>query len=270
MIQSVEHFFTNKDFRGHIKLLLQLLEQNIPFAFNRISDGELFILNNQSIELTARGALIDGVGVNRQSFSKWDCKSFDPQRDTFITSQLPSVLSSDNPLYLLGLPCICCADPREVINIRTKSAATWTWANLLVNGNYPFFIEKLLPQLQSMPLMAAVNHAATDSLFNPCPAYSRFNVPDDVIQSADKVVQDFLYECSKLKDGTVVLVGASVVAKIMIHKGFSAFPSLSFIDIGTTLNPLLSLGLGRDYLRDYWLTRPLHLRSPYSSRLCIW
>lgn len=262
--------FDCKDFRSHIQSILKLLEEDIPYAFNRISDGELFILQGKAIELGKRGALIDGVKVNQQRFSRWDQKSFDPDRDRYIAAELPKTLHSTNPLYLLGLPCPCCCNIGDVERIRRESSAKQTWANLLVNGNYSYFIEEVFPRIQDKSVMAAVNHHAKVDAFSSCKSFTHFRIPDNVIQRAQRVVEEFVDQCSVLEDRTVVLVGASVVAKIMIHKAFSIFPNLTFIDIGTTLNPLLGLGLGRDYLRGYWLGSTNRSFSAYSKRQCVW
>lgn len=262
--------FDCRNFRSHIQSILKLLEEDIPFAFNRISDGELFILQGKAIELGERGALIDGVKVNQQRFSRWDQKSFDPDRDRYIAAELPKTLHSTNPLYLLGLPCPCCCNIGDVERIRRVSSANQTWANLLVNGNYKYFIEEVFPCIQDKRVMAAVNHQAKVDAFSSCNAFKHFKIPDNVIQKAPFIVDEFIDQCSVLEDRTVVLVGASVVAKIMIHKAFSMFPNLTFIDIGTTLNPLLGLGLGRDYLRGYWLGATNRSVSPYARRQCVW
>lgn len=262
--------FDVKDFGRHIRLVLSLLRKDIPFAFNRISDGELFMLQGKEIELGENGALINGVAVNHQRFTKWDQKSFKPERDTYIATELPKVLQSTNPLYLLGLPCPCCCNVNDARRIRQESSATQTWANLLVNANYKYFIESVFPCIQEKRVMAAVNHHATVDAFSSCASFAHFKVPDNAIQEAPTVVEEFLDRCSSLHDGTVVLVGASVVAKIMIHRAFAMFPNLSFMDIGTTLNPLLGLGLGRDYLRGYWLRSSKRSFSAYAARACVW
>lgn len=270
MYDKGNSIFAEKDFRSHIRLVEMLLRKGVPFAFNRISDGEMFMLQRRRIELGARGAEIDGIVVNRQKFSKWDEKSFDPERDTYILSELPKVLQSTNPLYLLGVPCPCCGEKSEIQWVRNASSATLTWANLLVNSNYKYFIESVFPYIQTQRVMAALNHIAKEDAFSSCPSFSHFKVPNNVIQCAQLVVERFLERCSSLQRGTVVLVGASVVAKIMIHKGYKEYPNLTFIDVGTTLNPIVGLGLGRDYLRDYWLRTTKRQRSPYSDRICIW
>jgi len=262
--------FNVKDFNAHIRLILRLLEQDIPFAFNRISDGELFMLQGKGIELGESGAMIDGIKVNQQRFSKWDQKSFRPERDRYIVNELPKVLHSTHPLYLLGLPCPCCTNITDVRRIRRESSASQTWANLLVNANYSYFIESVFPRIQEKRVMAAVNEHATVDAFSSCQSFIHFKIPNNAIQKAEDIVLNFLDQCSNLKDGTVVLVAASVVAKIMIHKAFIMFPNLSFVDVGTTLNPLLRLGLGRDYLRGYWLRSSNRSYSPYSGRMCVW
>ena len=269
MLNSSPEQLQIKSFQDHLLFVNKLLLNGIPFAFNRISDGELYMLNNVPIELRADGASIGRRAVNRQNFHPWDHKDFNPDRDNYLVNSLKSVLNSKNPYYLLGLPCPCCCNPDHVSEIRAHSRnCTQTWANLLVNANYKPFIETTLPILQERRVMCAINYRGSTDLFsgqNP----NKFNIPDNVIQMLPEVLEKFLNECSRLAPDTVVLVGASAAAKVMIHQAFDLYPRLSFIDIGTTLNPLLGLGMGRDYLRTYW-KKSDHQNSPYAHRVCIW
>lgn len=260
--------FEEKDFRKHLEIFNSLIDCRIPFAFNRFSDGELFMIRNKSIQLSSSGGYIDGKKVNNQSFLPWDQKSFDPKNDTSIIKDLWYALQQDSNNYLLGLPCPCCASPHDVDFLRKNSRSSTTWANLLLNANYGHFIETTLPKILVRPIHTALNHVADLSLFSMAPETSSTQIPDNVLQHMDHVEQQFFNDCSYLVNDTVVLVGASAAAKILIAKGNKIYPNLTFIDVGTTLNPLIRLGLGRDYLASYW--KKNSPTSAYANRVCIW
>ena len=188
-----------------------------------------------------------------------------------IVEGLQKALSHDSQNYILGLPCPCCSDPAAVEECRqqAKKSAT-SWANLLLNANYNHFIDIMLNLILERPVMAAVNYRCDISLFNVCPMFKWFKIPDGVLQKAPTTCDRFLEACSKLPDHTVVLVSASAVAKIMIQKGNQYFPSLTFLHVGTTLNPLLKLGLGRDYLYNYWKPKTAASQNGYGGQTCIW
>ena len=264
----MKHLFDRKNFTDHLLNIDKLLESGESFAFNRISDGELFMLLGKSIELGDKGAVINNCKVNTQKFFRWDAKSFEPSQDHYVRSELLKALEYSSENYLIGLPCPCCADPRHVNLCRKYSERSIsTWANLLLNNNYAHFINVTLNLILSKPVMAAINLESDTTLFSGCPSFELFKIPNGVIQAAESTCQKFLDKCASLQDGTIVLVSASAVAKIMIYKGNQLFPKLTFIDIGTTLNPYLRLGLGRDYLIHFWKKNSPTL---YGNRMCYW
>ena len=264
----MRHLFDHKHFSTHLLAIDKLLENGANFAFNRISDGELFMLLGRSIELSDNGASINGFKVNTQKFSRWDTKSFEPKQDHYVRSELLKALKHSSENYIIGLPCPCCAEDQYVKLCREHSGGSiTTWANLLLNGNYSHFIDVTLNLILSRPVMAAINLESDTTLFNICPSFELFEIPNGVIQLAEDTCNRFLDKCASLEDGTVVLVSASAVAKIMIYKGNKIFPNLTFMDIGTTLNPYLRLGLGRDYLIHFWKK---NTPTQYGNRTCIW
>ena len=226
------------------------------------------MLLGKKIVLGDKGALIDNRRVNTQNFSRWDAKYFEPNQDHYVRSELLKALEHSSENYLIGLPCPCCAEP-QYVNLCRKHAknSISTWANLLLNCNYPHFIHVTLNLILSRPVMAAINLESDTTLFSSCSSFDLFKIPNGVIQSAENTCQKFLDKCASLKDGTIVLVSASAVAKIMIYQGNKLFPKLTFIDIGTTLNPYLRLGLGRDYLIHFWKKKS---PTQYGNRKCYW
>ena len=265
---QMKAIFQEKNFYSHLLKIDKLISQNIDFAFNRISDGELFMLQGKEIKLSSEGAVINNQIVNRQRFNKWDEKSFNAMEDTYIVNGLRKALTHSSQNYIIGLPCPCCADIHAVEECRLQAnEAATTWANLFVNANYNHFINTTLNLILERPVMAAVNHRCDTTLFKACPLFKWFKIPDGVIQKAPLVCEKFLDACSVLPDHTIVLVSASAAAKIMIQAGNQYFSKLTFIDIGTTLNPLLRLGLGRDYLNNYWKPKS---STHYGNQKCVW
>ncbi|WP_320675945.1 hypothetical protein [Prochlorococcus sp. MIT 1300] len=265
---DIKEKFEYKNFQAHLRELNRLIELKVPFAFNRISDGELFMMDGLGIDLAADGAKIAGKKVNLQKFASWDHKTFNPNTDHQIAKGLHNALKCRMKNYIIGLPCPCCCDPNKVAQIRRETNSIQSWANLLVNHNYKGFIETSLPLILDRDVLIAINEHADITLFSTCPSVKWVPVPNGVLQKIDPFREKFLHECSLAKPGSLVLIGASAAAKILIHEGFKHFPWLSFIDIGTTLNPFLKLGLGRDYLNSYW--KPKTSPQGYGNRICIW
>jgi hypothetical protein len=267
-MQNLRELFYKKSYSEHIHNVHSLLVNHIPFAYTRISDGEVTMLKGGSIELMPTGALVEGRRVNFQKFKSWDEKSFDPNRDRSILMGLMHVISYSSDNFLIGLPCPCCTTREIACDYQRRVPGIQTWANLLINHNYPFFIQAILPALQDRQIFPVVNISANyQSLFGNL-AFDKLSVPNNVLQVYDEFENSFLDHCSRLDNSSVVLVGASAAAKILIMRGNMLFPKLTFIDIGTGLNPLLGLGTGRFYLDIYW-KHPLSYGQIFNKH-CAW
>ena len=62
------------------------------------------------------------------------------------------------------------------------------------------------------------------------------------------------------------LFSASTFSKFAIHQLFDSFPTNTYIDIGTTINPLISMRSDRTYLRQFWLGE----KGNDLEKTCIW
>lgn len=258
---------SNKDFKEHILIFHQLINQGFPFAFSRISDGELLMLRGGSMALTHNGAYIGKTKVNKQNFKPWDYKSYNATDDHALLELLIEAIQLKLDGYILGLPCRCCVGNEGFHSVLKLTKTHCSWANLLVNSNYPYFIEKIIPCIQNTgrQVVLAVNKRSSTLAFTSNRPI-HVPVPDNVFQNYKSFFCSLESNLSKADDDAIVLIGASTIAKIAIPQFYQRYPSMTFIDIGTTLNPLLGLDAGRDYLISYWKGIP----TEFGSRICIW
>jgi hypothetical protein len=71
-----------KNFEDDFYRLLKLLKIREPFAFNRFSDGELYILQNKELILDAQQVKV-GPDVMEGIYKPEDFKSFHPEEHSF-------------------------------------------------------------------------------------------------------------------------------------------------------------------------------------------
>ena len=236
-------------------MLQEKLKAGESFAFTRFSDGEMNIMKNQHLILDNKSTRIDGetAGIKYDSI---DHKEFDPEKHAFVRDKLMSAYKFDKDNYFVGLSCPCCVGHQNndwMKKQRGTDDKHLTWANLLVNSNYPIFLEHMVPLLKEREVVFVCNKKST---FNELP----FEIKKDFRIGKNAMVNDLhlseeigsWIKQDKIKDH-VFLFSASTLSNLLIYELFRDFPNNTYIDVGTTLHPLMSMPLQRNYLKGYWL-----------------
>ena len=128
-----------KTFRGDIEFFYDKLVNKENFGVTRFGDGELVIVRNNSIDLTDK---------NTGEFKY----NPDDESDSFYREQLINSLTYKDDNYYVGCACPCCIGTKNSTSLRNKSeqkVENMTWANIFVNSNYNFFMEKFVPIFDS-------------------------------------------------------------------------------------------------------------------------
>ena len=261
---------SEKSFTNDFYTILELLKKGTPFAFNRFSDGELFILQNKELILGDNLIKI-GEKVSAGPYVKEDHKHFNPKEHGFVRDRLLEAFKHRQVGYYKGLGCPCCIGNDNFlwqfkVLSEDKAEANLTWSNLLVNGNYPRFINEMFPVFSRYPVVFIGNEKAELSAL-PFVVKS-FKV------GYNAMINDYpLIE--KMKDwirmnkiqGHLFLFSASSFSKMAIHQLYSEFPLNTYLDVGTTLNGFINMSIERQYLGDYWYRKP----SPSDIfKICRW
>ena len=151
-----------KNFREHFNNFKEKLREQEHFAFSRFSDGEMYILQNKELKLDK--SLIQ-IGERKQGgvYQAPDFKHFDPKEHGFYQQKLVESLQYKQPNYYKGISCSCCVGKEQFdwqIDLAGGDDEFLTWANLWVNGNYPFFIREILPIFYSRDCVFVGHHDA--------------------------------------------------------------------------------------------------------------
>jgi len=250
-----------KTFRGHFEMLLKKLEDGEHIAYSRFSDGELRIMQNVELVL-ASGHCKIGKKVSPNQYKKEDHKHFIPSEHAFYREKLMEAYRFKKEKYFVGLSCRCC-----VGNSDFKQMLEWydgdsesdnlTWANLFLNGNYPLFMEKIVPLFSKKKIVYILNeNANTKNL--PFEVVKEFKVGFNCFVNNYDMIEE-IKEWIKKNDieDHIFLFSASSLSNLMIHQLFDFCDKNAYLDIGTTLNPMLGMQAKRGYHTG-------------NKKMCIW
>lgn len=256
-----------KNFEDDFYKLLTLLKAGEPFAFNRFSDGELYIFQNKELILDARQVKI-GDQVVGSVYHEEDFKRFHPEEHAFYRDRLVDSFKFTGRNYFKGLSCRCCVGDENFqwqLDFHGEYDDNFTWANLLVNGNYPKFIREMYPVFNDYKTVFICNKKNDLSVLP-------FVVKDFRV-GYNAMVNDYgLIEVIKnwidenKVEGHLFLFSATSFSKMAIHQLYEHCDRNTYLDVGTTLNPFMNMRLDRTYLKSFWLGE----KGKDLNKICIW
>jgi hypothetical protein len=263
-----------KDFVVDFYEILELLEEEIPFAFSRFSDGELRVLQNKTLILNEN---FWQVGDERRSLSyaKEERKEFIPEDHSFFQEKLVEAFQFKKENYFKGLSCRCCVGNEDFdwqINLHGPGDDKHlTWANLLINGNYPLYWNEMVPEFKNHDVVMICNEAATlDNL--PFEVKKDFRVGHNCMINDYNIIDEIksYIETNEIENH-LFLFSAATLSNYLIYELYKSYDNNQYMDVGSSLNPVLNLDgwkNTRGYLSYHWLKVP----DPdgYATRLCEW
>jgi len=190
---------------------------------------------------------------------------FNPDTDEFYKNKLIECFQHEQENYFKG---ICFSEDIGIRDyqwqwglIQEHDKNFITWANLLINGNYADFMEKMVPLFMNKKIIYVCNKLANiDNL--------PFEITKDFRIGQNCQVNDYgLIEEMKawVKNNNiqncVFLFSAATLSNYLIYELYKQFPNNTYLDIGSTLNPIMGLHGwkgSRFYLREYWLGERPH------------
>ena len=164
--------------------------------------------------------------------------------------------------YFVGLSCRCCvgnSDFKEMCdwydgNIESDNL---TWANLFLNNNYPRFMNEFVPLLKGKEVVYILNENATLNDL-PFKVKKDFRVGENCIINNYELIEDIKqWMIENDINDHIFLFSASSLSNYMVHQLFDFNEKNTYIDVGTTLNPLLKMKARRGYHNG-------------NNKICIW
>lgn len=229
--------------RDDFNLFLALLEVGTPFSFIRFSDGEMEVIRNHAFSISS-GTVVWRKGTVFGGYPDHDEKTFDPDRDARLRLALVDSAKYRGQGFYKGVPVASQGareDQQLMIEYNGGTADNLTFADLLINSNYLRFLKEMLPTLVEVDGLVFVgNHRANTRQISP--QWLHCSIGDNIFPEFDTVVPTVLELLRERPRGSIVLCSASSISNVIGHRLHQLRPDMTFIDVGTSLNPLLGLG----------------------------
>ena len=229
--------------------LLEKVVNKEAFSFTRFSDGEMFMLKDQSLSLQGDHVQINGK-VHGNRYTVEDFKDFDPVKHKKSYDLLRDSFDYSDPTYFKGICCKCCQG-EENFKWMTEGTGTgpFTWSNLFVNSNYRLFLNYMIPALRERDVYL-IHHTSAKLDNLPFPIKKSFTVSNNAFTEDQEVIDEIktYIDTNQIHDA-VFLFACSTLANLAIHSLHEENKDNTYIDVGSTLNPFIGLGITRGYLR---------------------
>ena len=224
-------------FREDIEFLYTRLSNKDKFSFSKYADGEFAILANQNIT----------------NVDNW---TFDNTKHDYVRDQLIESFKFNDPDYYVGVSCVCSQPVNHVMWMREQSQQDkLTWANIFVNSNYPYFVDKFIPEFSNHKVIL---FARDDARYTELPfAVDQFvPITSEAMIDNFELVNEFPVESYK---DYLFLFCAGPLGNMLSAKFWEKKKTNTYLDIGSTLNPYLT-ETNRSYLRG----------GATELKTCIW
>lgn len=253
--------------QADFQYVFSLIEQLIPFTFIRFSDGEMEVIFNTKL-IISEGSVEWRGRKSVAGYPTYDNKSFLPERDLVFRRDLIEAAKHRGARYFKGIRTqgtLATRDKEMMLELNGGSSNGLTFSDLLINENWKSFTGQIMPLILERGLVTFFgNYRARPQYL--CSDIQHLKIGDNFIPNYEQVLKDAMVELLELPKGSTVLSSASSLTNIVGHRLFVSRPDLTFIDVGTALNPYIGLEEG---LREYhsqslpWSLKTLKKKALY-------
>lgn len=226
----------------HLDLFINKLKNKIPFSFVRFSDGETEIIRNRYLEINSGKTVFRGKEF-KNNFPVFDSKKFDPFLHQNIRKDLLDSALFKEMSFFKGIPTShnkAFKDKDLMLRLNGGYDDNITFSDLFLNSNYDRYRKELVPIFKNYDYIYVIaNYRAipTDDLSKS----KHIHVPDNFFSSYDKTLEKVMDELKSVESGAIILSSASSLSNIIAHKLYLERQDITFLDIGTSINDLLSM-----------------------------
>lgn len=214
---------------AHLKYFLNKIENNEPFGIIRPCDGELQILQNNTLT----------------NVDNWTYKS-----NGILREHLFNAIQTELPNLFIGIPCEKCSKEIKDIyegsfNIPKKRR---TYSNLFCNGNWKSFTQFLKNYEKGFYMITPGTKEVTEMKVN-----DRYVIDPYLVNHWDS---DYETETQKLvhwisdKKNSLICFSAGPLSKVWIPLLMKQFPSNTYLDVGSSLDIFFKGSTNRHYTYD--------------------
>jgi hypothetical protein len=230
---------------GHLDLFEQLVSELIPFTFVRFSDGEIEILRNRKL-LIANGVTEFRGQYFTNQFPEFDQKRFDPRLGKDVRKDLLDSAVYCSSTYFKGVPTRhnkALEDREFMLRLNGGFTPQMTFSDLFVNSNFIRARTIFFPFIVSAFDEILVVGNWRSKLKGYLAKGELIQIPDDFFSSYQLTLDSVLERLKSASASALILSSASSLSNVLGHQLRLSRPDLTFLDIGTVLNDLLSLSM---------------------------
>jgi len=260
----------DRNYKKEFDKMLELVKGDEGFSFARFSDGERTVMFNKKLVIAENYFIQEDVYGDRKisaprPYLAEERKEFDPKKHHFYHKKLLEAYRFNKKNYFKG---ICGANETEfgpchkiMLDLHGGDNDSLTYSNVLQNGNYSDFIERMVPEFSSQTVFFVSNrNSNVDNL--PFDVERFFPIGNNCMINDYKLVDEIKEFIQKENvKNSLFLFSAATLSNFLCYELYSEFDDNKYMDIGSTLGPLLSLKgwmNSRNYLLSYWYGQPGH------------
>lgn len=241
----------NKNFTEDIKIIFNALKNKEHFAYSKYADGELKILMG------------DNIDILNKCNGEFKYDNSDKSDQDYRNKLIESFKYCDSN-YHIGIGCPCCIGNENYQWMKKLSSCdkkNITWANIFVNGNYNFYVDNFIPEYKNHEIIIVCNHKANLTKLFGDNLVKDFRVGTNAWKNDFKIIDEIKqYITDNNIKNHLFLFAAGPFGNILTYELFKFSKENTYIDIGSTLDPLMDLGGTRGY----------HNGAPTLKKICTW
>lgn len=241
-----------KTYKGDFEYFKNKLLKKEPFTISRFNDGEMSIIENKPFKASRHHGTREFV--------------FTPNVQHIEFQQnLLKALKYDSTNYYTGIVCPCCATTAQHLNVKkliNRPEEKLTWANIFVNSNFNLYIKEIVPIFEFYDSIYII--CSDKANIKKLPFYKNIKNVQYIPTMAwldTTIVDKFKKNIKTAPRGTLFLIAGGPLANVLTMIGNEQNKHNTYIDIGSTLDKMLNLGVTRGYHKP---------NNKFNKRTCIW
>ncbi|ENM5906523.1 hypothetical protein [Vibrio mimicus] len=222
--------------------IISKLLNKTPFTFVRFSDGETEIIRNRFLEIN-QGKTVFRGRIFDNKFPNFDKKKFDPKSDQKVRRDLLESAAFRKPGFIKGVPSShndALIDRELFVRLNGGITPEISFADLFLNSNYTRYKSEVVPLFGTYEKIYVIaNYRA--KLVGELSGGKVISIPDNFFATYSEVKGEVINAIKEIESGSLVLSSASSLSNIVGYELAKIRDDITFIDVGTSINNLLSL-----------------------------